>query len=86
MEVSGKVKVIIDESNEKYPKKHLIIETSEQYPQTISVEFAKDKISLLNSLKVGDSVTACINLKGREWVNPQGVPKYFNSIEGWKIK
>ena len=27
-----------------------------------------------------------INLRGREWVNPQGETKYFNSIQGWRIE
>jgi len=24
-------------------------------------------------------------LRGREWKNPQGEVKYFNSIQGWRI-
>jgi hypothetical protein len=27
-----------------------------------------------------------INLGGREWINPQGEAKYFNSITGWRIE
>ena len=27
-----------------------------------------------------------INLRGREWVNPQGEAKYFNSLQGWRIE
>jgi hypothetical protein len=27
-----------------------------------------------------------INLRGREWVNPQGETKFFNSIQGWRIE
>ena len=27
-----------------------------------------------------------INLRGREWVNPQGETKYFNSVQGWRIE
>jgi len=26
-----------------------------------------------------------INLRGREWTNPEGETKYFNSIQGWRI-
>ncbi|MBT8292926.1 MAG: DUF3127 domain-containing protein [Eudoraea sp.] len=25
-------------------------------------------------------------IRGREWVNPQGETKYFNSIQGWRIE
>jgi len=40
---------------------------------------------LLNDFMVGSSVKISINLKGREWVNPQGEAKYFSSLQGWKI-
>ena len=35
---------------------------------------------------MGDNVKVSINLGGREWVNPQGETKYFNSIQGWRIE
>ena len=46
----------------------------------------QDKTELLNSYQVGQDVTISINLRGREWVNPEGVAKYFNSIQGWRIE
>ena len=36
-------------------------------------------------MQIGDEVTAHINLRGREWTNPQGEVKYFNTIEAWKL-
>ena len=50
------------------------------------VEFVQDKTDLLNSFSVGQQVKININLRGREWVNPQGETKYFNSIQGWRIE
>jgi translation initiation factor IF-3 len=41
---------------------------------------------LLNNYNVGEQVKVSINLRGREWVNPQGETKYFNSIQGWRIE
>ena len=35
--------------------------------------------------KVGDKVTVGINLRGKEWTNPKGETKYFNSIDAWSI-
>jgi len=52
----------------------------------LMVEFIQDKCDLLNSFKVGDDVKININLRGREWINPEGVAKYFNSIQGWRIE
>ena len=41
---------------------------------------------MLNSYQVGQDVKIGINLRGREWVNPEGETKYFNSIQGWRIE
>ena len=64
-----------------------MVTTEEQYPQTISVEFVQDKTDLLNSFKVGQNVKVNMNLRGREWKNPQTKEiKYFNTIQGWRIE
>ncbi len=88
MEVVGKIKVVNAENlvSEKYKKREVVVVTDEQYPQSIIVEFAQDKCDLLNNYKAGDSVKVYINLRGREWVNPEGISKYFNTIQGWRIE
>lgn len=88
MEVQGKVKVVgaSQEVSATYKKRELVVTTEEQYPQHISIEFAQDKCDLLNDIAVGDTVKVHINLQGREWINPQGEAKYFNTIKGWKIE
>lgn len=88
MEVSGKIRVINAEQqvSASFRKRELVVTTEEQYPQHIMVEFTQDKCDLLNSYKAGDAVKVSINLRGREWVNPQGEAKYFNSIQGWRIE
>ena len=88
MEVTGKIKIQqkTETFGNDFTKCNLIVVTDEQYPQEICIEFVKDKIDLLKSFKVGDSVKVGINLRGREWINPQGEAKYFNSIQGWRIE
>jgi len=88
MEVLGKIKVIGDtqQVSASFVKRELVITTDEQYPQSIMIEFVQDKADLLNSVSVGQNVKVSINLGGREWVNPQGETKYFNSIKGWRIE
>ena len=88
MEVSGKVKVVSAEIqvSKTNKKRELVVTTDEQYPQHIMIEFTQDKSDLLNNVAVGDAVKVSINLGGREWVNPQGETKYFNSIRGWRIE
>lgn len=88
MEVTGKVKVVNPEQqvSAAFKKRELVVTTDEQYPQHILIEFTQDKCDLLSSYKQGEAVKVSINLRGREWVNPQGETKYFNSIKGWRIE
>jgi len=87
MEVTGKVKVIgeVETFGTDFTKRILVITTNEQYPQDLSLEFVKDKCSLLDKFKIGDEVKVGINLRGREWINPEGVSKYLNSMIGGRI-
>ncbi|MBZ4036104.1 DUF3127 domain-containing protein [Flavobacterium sp. 17A] len=88
MEVIGKVKVVNPEQqvSASFKKRELVVTTDEQYPQHILIEFTQDKCDLLSSYKQGEPVKVSINLRGREWVNPQGETRYFNSIQGWRIE
>ncbi|MGF1556610.1 DUF3127 domain-containing protein [Paucihalobacter sp.] len=89
MEVQGKVKMIGETQtfgSNGFRKREIVVTTEEQYPQDIMVEFVQDKTDLLNNYQVGQSVKVSINLRGREWTNPQGEVKYFNSIQGWRIE
>ncbi|TLP82611.1 DUF3127 domain-containing protein [Maribacter sp. ACAM166] len=89
MEIEGKVKLIGEAQtfgSNGFRKRELVVTTDEQYPQHIMVEFVQDKCDLLNSYGVGQDVKVSINLRGREWTNPQGQVKYFNSIQGWRIE
>ncbi|WP_248724860.1 DUF3127 domain-containing protein [Seonamhaeicola sp. ML3] len=89
MEVQGRIKVIGETQTfgaNGFRKREIVVTTEEQYPQHIMVEFVQDKTDLLNNYQVGQQVKININLRGREWVNPQGETKYFNSIQGWRIE
>lgn len=89
MEVQGKVKMVGETQtfgSNGFRKREIVVTTDEQYPQHIMVEFIQDKCDLLNNFQVGQDVKISINLRGREWVNPQGETKYFNSIQGWRIE
>lgn len=89
MEVQGKIKVIGETQSfgsNGFRKREVVVTTDEQYPQHISIEFLQDKTDLLDSFNVGQDVKININLRGREWTNPQGETKYFNSINGWRIE
>ena len=88
MELQGTVKKVFETQTfaSGFQKREMILLTQEQYPQPISIEFLSDKINLLDNLREGDNVKIGINIRGREWTNPQGEVKYFNSITGWRIE
>ena len=89
MEIQGRIKVIGDTKEfgaNGFRKRELVITTEEQYPQHLMIEFVQDKTNLLDQYEIGQIVKVSINLRGREWVNPQGETKYFNSIQGWRIE
>lgn len=88
MEVTGKIKVknVDIQVSPSFKKTEVVVTTDEQFPQDIKVEFHQDKCDLADPYKVGDAVVISINLRGREWVNPQGESVYFNTILGWRIK
>ncbi len=89
MEIQGRIK-LINETKEYgsngFKKRELVLTTEEQYPQHVLVEFVQDKTDLLDRFEVGQEVKISINIRGREWVSPQGETKYFNSIQGWRIE
>lgn len=89
MNVIGVIKEIFETQSigtSGFQKRELVVVTEEQYPQSLLIEFVQNKCALLDDFVEGQTVDVSINLKGREWVNPQGETKYFNSIQGWKIK
>lgn len=86
MELSGKIKEVQKQQERgNFKFRNLILTTDEQYPQSIEVQFVQDKCGILDSYALGDTVKVGINIRGREWTDPQGVVKYFNTIQGWKI-
>ncbi len=89
MDLVGKIKILNGTQtlgDNGFRKREVVITTEEQYPQHILVEFIQDKCDLLNGYVVGQEVKIALNLRGREWVNPEGVSKYFNAIQGWRIE
>mgnify|MGYP003426146545 CR=1 FL=1 len=88
MEIKGTIKVIkdIQQVSEKFQKREFVIETNEQYVQTICVELQGNNVDIIDAYSVGEAVVVDINLRGRLWTNPQGEDKYFNTIVAWRIQ
>lgn len=71
-------------ANQDFKIQDLIITTDEQYPQTLSIQFIKEKCDELLKFKPGQKVKIDINLRGKESVK-DGKTAVFNTIQGWRI-
>ncbi|WP_185862178.1 DUF3127 domain-containing protein [Blattabacterium cuenoti] len=88
MEIIGRIKKLfeIQKFGSGFRKREIVLTTEEPYSQNILIEFIQDKVDLLENVKTKDKIKVFINIRGREWTNPEGITKYFNSIQGWKIE
>jgi len=89
LEITGKLKLIKETQSfgsNGFTKREFVITTDDQYPQHIILEVVKDKCIALDKFNVGDEVKAFVNVRGREWINPEGVSKYFNTLQVWKLQ
>lgn len=84
IEIKGTVKVLnaTEQVTDKFAKKEVVltIDHDSKYPQDISIQAINDKISLLDSINVGDIVTIVANLNGRE-----SKGRYYNSLTIFKL-
>ncbi len=68
-----------------FTKREFVIETQEQYPQSLSFQLTKDRVDIIEVYSVGEEMEVHFNLRGRDWTNPQGETKTFNQLECWKL-
>ena len=89
MELTGTIKLINETQSfgsNGFRKREFVLTTEEQYPQHILLECTQDKVDLLNSYRIGQSVKAHINVRGREVVSQRGETKYYNTLQVWRIE
>lgn len=63
-----------------FRKRVIAIDTQEQYPQTVGLQFVQNNVDKLDAVKNGDVVEIGFNVKGNEYNG-----KYFVTLQGWKI-
>ena len=71
--------------SEKFALREFVIETKEQYPQSIVLQVSQEKCKILDNYKLGDLVQVSINVRGRKWTDKDGKDRFFNTLEAWKI-
>jgi hypothetical protein len=76
-----------EQVSDKFKKREFVLKYAENplYEQFIKFELIQDRCSEIDKFNPGDSIDVQFNLKGREWTNPEGQKKYFNSLEAWRI-
>ena len=73
--------------SEKFRKREFVLtDNAQAYPQTILFQLTQDRCSLIENANVGDEIIVHFYLRGREWKNPQGEIKFFNSLDVFKIE
>ena len=88
LQISGVIQKIFDTHvvSENFKKREFILESgTPEYPEYIKMEFTQEKTGILDNYKVNDPVQISFNLKGRKWTDPQGVDKWFNTLQAWRI-
>ena len=89
MEIKGTIKKIAEtvQISDRFRKREFVVEYSSNpdYPQSLQFEMVQDRCELLDSFQEGQQVEISFDLRGREWTNPQGQVKYFNTLQAWKL-
>ena len=87
MKVTGQIKTVKEtiQVTDSFKKREFVITTNEdKYPQDILFQLSQDKVSLLDTIQVNEIVEVEFNLRGRGF-EKDGVTRYFNQLEVWKI-
>lgn len=87
LQLTGTVVEILPMTEQNGFKKRIMwlaIDEDESYPQTVAIEFPGDKVSLLDGLGEGQTVTVDINLRGKVFER-DGKRMCFTSLGGWRI-
>lgn len=81
--IKGAVKLIneVKVISDKFSVREFVITTPDaKYPQDLIFSTVNDKISILDSIRVGQEVEVSFNLRGREFNG-----RYYNTLDAWKV-
>lgn len=89
MEITGKIHRIgeLQQVTDTFSKREFVLDITDnpKYPNYIQLEMIGESSEVLDKVKVGQDVTAHINLRGRLWTNKEGVEICFNTLVAWSI-
>lgn len=63
-----------------WKKQTLVIETTDQYPKKVAIDFWNDKVDEVQKFFDGQNVTISINIESKE-----SNERWYTEVKGWKI-
>ncbi|MDD3567637.1 MAG: DUF3127 domain-containing protein [Bacteroidales bacterium] len=86
MEISGKLVEKLPQQtgqgrNGQWVKQEFILETQEQYPRKVCIALWGDKAREIDSIAIGESLKASINVESREFNG-----KWYTDVKAWRIE
>lgn len=86
--LKGRIAAIFDKEQitDTFSKREFVVETDEQYPQSVKFELTQAKCDDIDNYKVGEELTVHFNIRGRKWTNKQNEDKYFVSLNAWRLE
>jgi single-strand DNA-binding protein len=82
-ELEGTLKHLFDTQTfaSGFAKREFVVEVPDgKYPQMLKFECVKDKIAMLDGVKVGDSVKVAFDIRGSEYKE-----RFYVNLNAWKI-
>ena len=69
----------------QFASRNFVIEIEGQYPQQVQFQCTQERCDLLDLHTIGQEVEVSFDLRGRAY-EKDGVPKYFTTLNAWRIK
>ena len=71
----------IGRTGNSWQKQEFVIETMEQYPKKVCANLWGDKLDMLDTVNIGDTVKISFSLESREFNG-----KWYTDVKAWKIE
>ncbi len=71
----------IGRTGNSWQKQEFVIETMEQYPKKVCANLWGDKLDMLDTVNIGDTVKVSFSIESREFNG-----KWYTDIKAWKIE
>ncbi len=87
--LEGKLVAVFEKQQvtDSFAKREFVVETDDQYPQTIKFELTQNKCDAIDDYKVGDDINVHFNVRGRKWHNAKkNEDVYFVTLNAWRLE